>query len=84
MKLMVQMAWGERPPVSYTQKNGWFDASDLHLFCDLKRVAIRFYGAEQFSQWQEGLLQSMPNAEKLTREQVWPRSLLSTPCDSFR
>lgn len=84
VKLMVQLAWGERAPASFMQKNGWFDSSDVTLFCELKRASIRFYGAEKVSEWQEGLLQNMPKAEKLTREQVWPRSLLSTPCDSFR
>lgn len=84
LKLMVQSAWGEKPPASYLQKNGWFDASEITIYCDLKRAALRFYGQEKFAQWQEGMLTGMPKADKLTREQVWPRSILSVACDSFR
>lgn len=84
LKLMVQLAWGERAPASYMQKNGWFDASEVTLFCDLRRHAVRMYGRDHFAQWQETMLTSMPKAETLTREQVWPRSILSTPCDSYR
>jgi hypothetical protein len=84
LKLMVQIAWGERPPVSYTQKNGWFDSSELSLFCSLRRESIRIFGNEVYRNWQEGMLSSMPQAEKLTRDQVWGLSLLSTPCDLYR
>lgn len=84
MKLMVQMAWGERPPASYMQRNGWFDTSELTLFCSLRRQAVRIYGNERFTEWQEGMLQSMPQAASLTREQIWPLSILSTSCDIYR
>jgi hypothetical protein len=84
MKLMVQMAWGEKAPASYLQRNGWFDSSELTLFCSLRKQSIRIYGNEKFAEWQEGMLKSMPQAETLTREQVWPRSILSTSCDVYR
>ncbi len=84
LKLMVQMAWGERAPASYVQKNGWFDASDISLFCDLKRSAIRIFGNDVYSQWREEILMSVPDYEKIGREQAWQKSLVSTPCDHYR
>lgn len=84
LKLMVQMAWGARAPASYFQRNGWFDSSELSLFCGMRKQAIRIYGREKYSVWQESMLQSMPQANTLTREQIWPRSILSTPCDVYR
>lgn len=84
LKLMVQIAWGDRAPASYMQKNGWFDTSEVTLFCNLKRHAVRLYGKDRFAQWQEEMLRNMPKAEGLTREQIWPRSILSTPCDAYR
>jgi len=84
LKLMVQMAWGSKAPASYIQKNGWYDASELTLFCGLRRHVIRIYGQEDFAKWQEGLMASMPDADKLDRSQVWQRNLLSTPCDLYK
>ena len=84
LKLMVQMAWGERAPASHMQKNGWYDTSEISLYCELRRHAIRFYGKDEFNRWQEEMLKGMPKSENLTREQVWPRSILSTPCDLYR
>lgn len=84
LKLMVQIAWGDRPPASYMQKNGWFDSSEITLYCNLRRHAIRLYGQERFAQWQEEMLKSLPKSEGLTREQIWPRSILSTSCDAYR
>ena len=84
MKLMVQLAWTDRAPASHVQKNGWLDSSDVLLFCDLRRNAVRIYGTESYNQWREQMLASLPQANKLTREIAWQRSLLSTPCDSYR
>ena len=84
LKLMVQMAWGSRAPASYLQKNGWFDASELTLFCSLRRHVIRIYGSESYSQWQEQSLTSLPGAEKLDRNQNWQRNILSTPCEIYK
>jgi hypothetical protein len=84
LRLMVQMAWGPKPPISYIQKNGWFDSSELSLYCGLRQEAIRIYGREKYGEWQEQMLQSMPGAEKLDRNQIWQRHLLSTPCDLYK
>lgn len=84
LTLMTQIAWGERAPASLSAKHAWFDASDLALYCDLKANAVRMYGNERFSAWREAQMQAFPQADRLTREQVWQKSIFSTNCDSYR
>ena len=84
MSLMVQMAWGERAPASYLQRNGWFDGSEIALFCDLKKSAVRIFGSDAYAQWRETALTSVPDFSKIGREQAWQKSLVSTPCDYYR
>jgi len=84
LRLMTLIAWGDKPPANYLQKSGWFDSSELSLFCELRRQSIRIYGNDTFRNWQETQLKSFPLAENLTREQVWSLSILSTPCDLYR
>jgi hypothetical protein len=84
MKLMVQMAWGDRAPASYIQKNGWYDTSELTLFCNLKNQALRLYGQDEFKRWQQQALTDLPKADELGWDQVWQRNILSTPCELYR
>lgn len=48
LKLMSEMAWGNTPPVSPEQRFGWFEKSDLALFCELRLNYEKLYGAEAF------------------------------------
>jgi len=84
MKLMTDISWGDRGPASVTRKNAWFDASDLSMFCDLKKHATRIYGVEVLDQWRESTLSSLPEAEKLDHESLYQKSLISTPCEAYR
>jgi hypothetical protein len=67
-----------------TAKHSWFDASDVALFCDLKNSAIRMYGNEEFTAWREARMAEFPSADRLTRKDVWEKSIFSTSCDSYR
>ena len=84
MKLMAEIAWGERAPASYTDKHAWFDSSEVVLFCELKKSANRIYGIEVMDKWREELFTQLPEAEKLNREQIWQKSIMSTSCDAYR
>jgi hypothetical protein len=84
MNLMTQISWGDRGPASVTRKNAWFDASDLSTFCDLKKHATQIYGIEAMDKWREGLLSNLPESEKLDRDSVYQKSLISTPCEAYR
>ena len=84
LKLMTQISWGDRSPASNGGKHSWYDASDISLYCDLKENAVRLFGNESFSEWREAQMLGFPQAEKLTRDQVWQKSIFSTSCESFR
>jgi hypothetical protein len=84
LKVIVQLAWGERAPESQIQRNGWLDNSDIALYCSLRARIIQIYGNGNFIEWRDGVLSSLPNAMDLGVEDRWQRSLFSIPCDSFR
>ncbi len=83
MRLMVDLAWGEKPPTSYYEKLAWFDAADLSLYCNLKKDLETFYGTEEFSAFREKLFGELPGAKSLSRDQVWNMMLLSTDCRKY-
>lgn len=83
-RLMVELAWGAKPPSGYERRFSWFDAADLALFCDLKENLIRLYGEDRHRNFQEEMFQSLPQASMLTRDQVWQRTILSVRCDSVK
>jgi len=84
LKLMVQIAWGEKSPLTYAQRHAWFDASDVALYCDLRKNAIRIFGESWFAQWRESIMKELPQADRMPREQLWQKSIFSTACDAFR
>ncbi|MCM2280870.1 MAG: hypothetical protein NDI61_03375 [Bdellovibrionaceae bacterium] len=84
LKLMVMLAWGERPPLTYVQKNGWLDASDVALYCRLKQQAVELFGREAWMGFRDSSTKDLPGAAQLTREQIWQRSLISTACENYR
>jgi hypothetical protein len=48
--LMALMAWGSHPPELGPNRFGWFQESELSLFCRLKDVHVQSFGDES---WQE-------------------------------
>ena len=84
VRLMAQIAWGEAGPTSSMRRNGWLDASDVALFCDLKKSAVRLMGSEEFNAWRDGLIAGFPGADLLEGDQVYQRSLFATPCNDYR
>lgn len=84
LELMVLLAWGDKPPLTYVQRYGWLDSSDVALFCRLKHQAIAFYGNEEWQAFRVRVSRKFPDATTLSPEQIWQRSLLSTTCENFR
>jgi hypothetical protein len=83
LDLMVKIAWGEKPPQTPALKVGWFDPSDLNLFCLLKDVAINVYSQDRWNSFVEGYFTSLPAVSTLPRNDVWQRMLLSLNCSSY-
>jgi hypothetical protein len=82
-ELMVQLAWGSKPPASYLERQGWFDTFHLSTFCDLKRLLITHYGKDRWSSFIDGQLKGLPQAATLSRNEAWQRTVLSFPCESI-
>lgn len=83
-RLIVELAWGSKPPSGYERRFAWLDSADLALFCDMKENLIRLYGEQRHKEFQEEMFQSLPQAPMLTRDQIWQRTILSTRCESVK
>lgn len=84
IKLMSLIAWGEKGPTSILKRSGWLDASDVALFCDLKKTATRMMGPTEFENWRNGVVAGLPGADLLEGDQPFQRSLFATPCNEYR
>ncbi|MES2964928.1 MAG: hypothetical protein V4760_13640, partial [Bdellovibrionota bacterium] len=84
LKLMGQIAWGENGPTSILKRSGWLDASDVALFCDLKKSAIRLMGKLEFETWRDSVVATYPGADLLEGDQAYQRSLFATSCNDYR
>ena len=83
-RIIVELAWGARPPVGYENRYAWMGSSDVALFCTLKRNLIATFGEDRHKNFQEEIFKTLPGAESLTRDQIWQRTILSTRCDSVK
>lgn len=84
LKLMTTISWGDRGPASVNRRGGWFDSSDLSLFCDLKKNATLLYGVEEMEPWRENVIGLLPEADKMDHEQLVQKTLFATPCEAYR
>lgn len=81
--LMVQLAWGEKPPTTYNQKFGWLDTADISLFCQLKYYLVEMYGQDAWAQFRERMMSTLPGAKNMARNQVWDLTILSENCSRY-
>ncbi len=84
LKFMIELAWGDRPPVSYSSRNGWFQGSEIALFCKVKDQVIRLIGKRDWELLRDGMFKELPGAAELDRGTVWNRSIMSTRCEAYR
>ncbi len=83
IELLVRLAWGEAPPASYSVKMGWLEIADVSLFCQLKERITFFYGASSYEAFRERMMQELPGAKDLSRNQVWDLSIFSENCGRY-
>jgi len=84
LKLMAKISWGDRGPASTYKRTGWLDTSDLVVYCDLKRQAVRIFSQEYYDEWQTKTLSNLPESENIDPEQALQKSLFATSCDIYR
>ncbi len=83
LSLMVQLAWGEKPPQYQSERIGWFDHADVALFCELKKTIQVFYDKTSWQQLREAIITQLPGAKQLSRKQQWEKALLSIRCSQY-
>lgn len=83
LDVMVRMAWGSSPPATPNLKAGWFDPSDLNLFCRMKSAVINWYGEPVWTGFQDSYFTELPGAQGLPRSEIWEKSLLSISCGKY-
>jgi hypothetical protein len=83
IELMVQLSWGNRAPSSYLERQGWLDTYHLGVFCDLKRLLVTSYGKDRWNQFVNTQLKNLPQAQQLSRNESWQRSILSFSCETL-
>jgi len=77
---IFEIAWGPTPPKSYYEKTGWLDNVHINTFCDLQKVVRENFSEDDWVQFREKVLQSLPQASSLGRGEVWNRSLFTLKC----
>lgn len=82
-KLMVQIAWGEKPPQAYNAKFNWLDPADLNLFCRLKFRIQQVYGDSSYQQTLREFAPTLPGAKELTFNQIWDMAIFSENCARY-
>ena len=80
LKLFVRIAWGASGPESRYKKEAWLEADDLGLFCRMKRQYSRLYGRETWKAFAWSLIPRLPEAKKMTKKDMWEKSLFSYQC----
>jgi hypothetical protein len=83
IRIMVRIAWGEKPPTSVYDKNSWLENTDLALFCRLQKEYTNYYGDSAWTSLREKIMQELPESKAVGRDEVWKRSILSTNCSAY-
>lgn len=83
LELLVRVAWGESPPKSSLERQGWLDQSNMEIFCRLKKFATAHYGIGQWSSFVENKLGQLPGSMQMARADAWQRTILSDQCQGF-
>jgi hypothetical protein len=82
-ELMVELAWGNKPPESTYDKFGWLDNNHMYLFCQLTDIRQKADGKEAWDAWRENVMASLPNPANLQRADIWRRSIFSATCTNY-
>lgn len=68
--LIVQLAWGDKPPEQGIAKFGWLEASDLSLFCQLKDTMIKVYGEPEWEGFRQATHGKLPGEAQIIQEGI--------------
>jgi hypothetical protein len=80
LSLLVEIAWGTKPPADEFERQSWFDTAHLATICDLTRFQKELYGEDEWLNYVDTRMQILSGAKELTREQTWAKMILAAPC----
>lgn len=81
--LMVQIAWGEKPPEPGPQVYGWMEQSELAIFCKIQSNLQRVMTDEEWELFVRKSVSRLPQANELKFEESYWRSLFGVRCEAI-
>lgn len=67
-ELVIQLAWGDRPPEPGVNRFGWMEAPDLSLYCQLKSVYLKTYGNEGWESFRLATYAKLPGEAQIIEQ----------------
>ena len=80
---MALLAWGLSAPASPAERFGWFQESELAVFCYLKDVYVKVLGESGWSSLRTTIYKKYPTADTLPEKEIWQRSIFAIRCESI-
>jgi hypothetical protein len=80
IEVITKVAWGSQPPPNAAAKYGPFETGQVVQFCRLKTSYKNIFGEEALNSLVDRLLNDLPGADSLGRNETWARSILSDKC----
>jgi len=70
VQLMIQLAWGEKPPAAGLAKFNWMETSDLVLYCRLKQLNLQIYGEENWQNLRLATYKKLPGEAQIFQDGI--------------
>lgn len=67
-RLIIQAAWGSRPPEQGAARFGWMESSDLALFCQLKDMINKIYGEPEWEAFRLATYNQLPGEAQVIKD----------------
>ena len=83
LDLLIRIAWGEKPPETSYDMFNWLSESDKKLYCQYKRTTIKALGTQAWQNFYEVYFTELPGSENLSRQEAWPKMLVSLDCKRY-
>lgn len=68
VQLMIQLAWGEKPPEEGLSKFHWMETSDLALYCQLRDLNFKIYGDEAWTLLRKSTYAKLPGEAQIFQD----------------
>ena len=83
INLMTQLAWRKEVLQGTVSKMNWLSASDMSLFCKLKKKTILLYGSQSFKAFEAKVIAGLPTDNPVNPKDIRKNSILSENCAKY-